>query len=1237
MTEAWNIIGKYKEDNPYYLTQHHLDSFKEFVTKSIPSILQSQNPYRIYKGLEKVTIDRQVVEQYRYEIHLYFGGEDGSKIFVSPPAVYDDTGDTNVTRPMYPNEARLRNFTYSFMLSCHVDIVYKIRNGKEVETYKKTLEHVRLGKIPLMLHSHICLLHGQPRSVLQSMGENPYEYGGYFVIRGKEKVIVSQERMTDNNMYLSIRQDPDDHYSHVVEVRSQSEDTSQVSRSNSIRITRKNDDLMVFIPRLRQPVPLFVVFRALGLTTDREIIETIFPDWEAIPSRIKLVLTRACYLAYPVSSQPEALNMLRYLTKGKTLDHVQYHLRFDFLPHLGSDNECKTYYLSVMTRMLLELYLGVRNPTDRDSFHFKRVDLPGVLLSELFRDYYRKFLNSMSLGIDHTYEYNQNIYQNTDFTNVINEANHYKVFNSNIIENGILSGFRGNWGTSRPVPENRVGVVQELQRLSYYGTLSHLRRIHLPLPSSAKIVAPRRLHASQWGVICPVETPDGGNVGKIKTMSISCRVSSGSDPSHAHGILKFLGLQPVTPTSHHSDTQVYLNGKYIGVTDTPEKMVDRFRLYRRTGWVDSYTSIAWKISDRMISVLTDSGRLMRPLLWIDVATQIPEFYRETRDKEIRGNVLLRQSWKSLVMGDAPLLPEKILEDSPEAEKVLSGLSPFDYFRVDSSSKDVEKLEQYLANHTGVIEYLDVEEENTTMISFTNPSREESKGDTEAPKPRYTHREIHPSLVLGVQALIIPFMEHNQFPRNLFSSGQTKQSIGMYTLNYRHRCDLAGSVLYYPQQPLVSSKYVDLINKNTAPYGINAIVAVACYSGYNQEDSIIFNRSSIERGLFRHVYFRTYQVTESLESRFTSETRMLNPIKESATSLSPGHNYDKLDAHGVIQVGQPVDEHTIIVGLGYYDTGDDGQKILVDCSVHPKKGTHGAIHRVFIDSDQGGIRTIKVVVREERIPEIGDKFSSRAAQKGTIGMILPEQDLPYTSMGVRPDMIVNPHCFPSRMTLGQFFEGIFGKSGAVGGFTADATPFTNPTQPGPAIGKILGGYGMEQYGNEIMYNGMTGVQMETEIFMTPIYYMRLKQLVHDKNQSRATGPRNNLTQQATSGRAHGGGLRIGEMERDSILGHGASQFLQESFMVRGDRYHSLVDPQSGLLAPPLKSPGLSKGDNTNDNTNDNDNLNDIQHPNKKTAEDIMTKPSRTVIETPCALKLLFQELQSMSIAPRVVID
>ena len=160
-----------------------------------------------------------------------------------------------------------------------------------------------------------------------------------------------------------------------------------------------------------------------------------------------------------------------------------------------------------MTRMLLELYLGVRNPTDRDSFHFKRVDLPGVLLSELFRDYYRKFLNSMSLGIDHTYEYNQNIYQNTDFTNVINEANHYKVFNSNIIENGILSGFRGNWGTSRPVPENRVGVVQELQRLSYYGTLSHLRRIHLPLPSSAKIVAPRRLHASQWGVICPVETP----------------------------------------------------------------------------------------------------------------------------------------------------------------------------------------------------------------------------------------------------------------------------------------------------------------------------------------------------------------------------------------------------------------------------------------------------------------------------------------------------------------------------------------------------------------------------------------------------------------------------------------------------------------------------------------------------------------------------------------------------------
>ena len=242
------------------------------------------------------------------------------------------------------------------------------------------------------------------------------------------------------------------------------------------------------------------------------------------------------------------------------------------------------------------------------------------------------------------------------------------------------------------------------------------------------------------------------------------------------------------------------------------------------------------------------------------------------------------------------------------------------------------------------------------------------------------------------------------------------------------------------------------------------------------------------------------------------------------------------------------------------------------------------------------------------------------------MVLPEEDLPYTRYGVRPDMIVNPHCFPSRMTLGQFFEGIFGKAGTVGGFTADATPFTNPNQPGPAIGGILEGYGMEKYGNEIMYNGMTGVQMETDIFMTPIYYMRLKQLVHDKNQSRATGPRNNMTHQATSGRAHGGGLRVGEMERDAVLGHGAAGFLQESFMVRGDGYKYQIDRSSGLTSAKKAH-------------NDDEIIHPTQQAIQKSLGSIDNVAARklTTIETPYALKLLFQELQTMSIAPRIILQ
>ena len=341
--------------------------------------------------------------------------------------------------------------------------------------------------------------------------------------------------------------------------------------------------------------------------------------------------------------------------------------------------------------------------------------------------------------------------------------------------------------TTKPIPENRVGVVQELQRLSFYGSLSHVRRIHLPLPSSAKIVAPRRLHASQWGVICPVETPDGGNVGKIKTMSIACHISSGSSRETVIQKLRFLGMNYVNTTNHHLDTRILVNGAYVGVTDDPERLVDRFRLYRRTGWIDRYVSIAWKITDRMISILTDTGRLMRPLLWCHDPETVA-YYREDR-----GRKLLLKGWDALVVGDAPVLPE-----TARKTKKSEIEDPFNFYQTGDSLKTqssfetaVQKLENLLQQHTGVIEYIDVEEENTCMISFNHhPQKTEAANPDDSPLPKYTHVEIHPSLMLGVQALIIPFMEHNQFPRNLFSSGQTKQSIGMYALNYRHRFDLS---------------------------------------------------------------------------------------------------------------------------------------------------------------------------------------------------------------------------------------------------------------------------------------------------------------------------------------------------------------------------------------------------------------------------------------------------------------
>jgi DNA-directed RNA polymerase II subunit RPB2 len=458
---------------------------------------------------------------------------------------------------------------------------------------------------------------------------------------------------------------------------------------------------------------------------------------------------------------------------------------------------------------------------------------------------------------------------------------------------------------------------------------------------------------------------------------------------------------------------------------------------------------------------------------------------------------------------------------------------------------------------------------------------------------YTHSEIHPSIILSAVALNIPFPEHSQYPRNVFSCQQTKQAVGVYSSAYNTRFDTFAHILNYPQKPIVTTRYKKFTDVDKLPYGENAIVAIASYSGYNQEDAVILNQTSIERGMFQSLYLRSYSEKEEITD---DGTQMLfgNPNQYKNIKKSKTLNFDKLDENGFIREGMYVDDKDVIIAKCGYNKDS---KITSVSGKTINFGTSGIVDKVIVIKNRDNLRTCQIRIRKQKIPDIGDKFSSRPGQKGICGMTLPQTEMPFTKEGIVPDMIINPHAIPSRMTINQLLEVVLGKSSCLGGYLGDATPFQNNDIHDYA--KLMEKYNYEEWGDEIMYSGITGEQLKTSIFIGPTYYQRLKIMVADKMHSRGTGRMQALIRQPAAGRANDGGLRIGEMERDSILSHGITDFLKESLMERSDKFTVNINEKTGLIS------------------NKQDESEDVQ------------------IQIPYAMKMLLQELQTMSIAPRLV--
>jgi DNA-directed RNA polymerase II subunit RPB2 len=1242
-TIPWNIIDKLFNDNPNLLVAHHIDSYNEFMTNGIRQIFREHNPIVFQKEKDEKT------DTFRNVSRFYLGGKNGDKIYYGKPVIYDETGTTSRVHYMYPNEARLRNMTYGVTIHYDVDVEFdNVITGEYEEqgeegdesstetamaivskgkTITMTLPQILLGKFPIMVHSNLCILTGLPKDVAYNLGEDKNDHGGYFIIDGKEKIIVSQEIFADNMLYVQTRS-PDDKYSHSVEIRTVSEDTSKPERKLRVYMVAPtprytNGQIVVEIPNVKRPIPLFILMRALGVISDYDIIETCVLNMSENRDIIEL-FRPSVHDANRIFTQRAAIEYIGVFIKGKSVIQAQHILTNFFLPQIGELNfQSKAFFLGYMVNKLVRVKANIDKPIDRDSLKFKRIKISGKLIHSLFNEYYAQQIKRIRTLLDFKYNYNSAILSER-FTDIVKE--YEDIFKDRIVEEGMRRAFKGDWGGSEFTKQ--AGIVQDLNRLSYNSAISHLRKVNLPLDASAKVIKPRLLHGSQWCLMDPVDVPDDG---LQKHFAISAHVTNGCNGSDmTRWLLKEPGINLLALEKYPKDflyhqTKVFVNGAWIGVVTDPELVVDRIKTCRRLSFIPVHISCSWDIQFREIQIFTDGGRACRPVYYYNHDKQAFAFQA---NKTVLKLLKERKfSWNELVGGFG--VKRINYNEFYNTDDVTSIMKLYDNL---PEGITFERMAPRMA----VLEYIDASEENNSLFAF-RPDDKVKEGSAQ-----FTHSDIHPSLMFGVMGNLISFPENNQLPRNTFSCSQSKQAVSMYNTSFLQRFDKMGVVLNAGQIPLVKTRYLKYFNNEQNPYGQNAIVAIMCYNGYNVEDSILFNEGSIKRGLFRTSYYNMYETREdskqSSGERVDSRVVNMNDYQQQNAVVNAGrgegYDYSNLDANGLILENTMVTEKSVLIGQVVTNSKNPGR--VVDASVRPKKGQIGYVDKTYITeaaNPEIPSRIAKVRIREDRAPNIGDKFASRCGQKGTVGLIIPEKDMPFTADGVRPDLIVNPHAFPSRMTIGQFVETIMAKACVVYGAFGDCTAFVNLGNKQATFGSMLQKENYSSTGTQILYNGATGEQIESEIFIGPTYYMRLKHMVKDKINFRARGPNTNLTRQPVQGRANDGGLRIGEMERDGVIAHGATRFLQESMLVRGDNYYMAICNKTGMTAiynpdnDVFMSPMADGPIQFNDALTDNPKLVNITRFGR----------SFSVVQIPYSLKLLIQELQTMNCVMRIITE
>ena len=1161
----WAIIEAYfKNAHLKQLIRHQIESYNYFVSNQLQNTIEMFNPLNIVSEHDYI----KEHNLYRLEIKINF-----KNLSIHRPQIYENNG---VTKIMFPQEARIRNFTYASGMTIDLDIEYIIRNGDNYSNkviQKNELKNIHIGKLPIMLKSNICILNQYTHLDHLQTGECKMDPGGYFIINGSEKTVLGQERAAENQISC-FNVSKNSKWTWQAEMKCVPRNKCISPKQIYIMIMNKNNlgpCIYLQIPRLKNPIPIFIIFRVFNVISDKDICEKILLNIECSNNKnIKKMLHALKgsiiegneYLSYDEAFNVITQNVIftpinvdKETGIKKKHEFAKEVIKNDIFPHCDSNIE-KIYMLGYMTNILLQVSFGWMEESDRDSYINKRIDLTGTMLNNLFRNYFNKLVKDMQKQIIR--EINNGSWKsNEKYENIINTTNIYKIIKSTTIENGIKRALAtGDFGIKQ-INNNKVGVAQVLNRLTYISSLSHLRRVNTPIDKSGKLVAPRRLHSSTWGFLCPAETPEGGAVGIVKNLSYMAHITI---PSYNNGLFEIITpliekLENLKTYEMYNKVKVFVNGCWIGISYNPENLISILKEKKYSGIINIYTSIVFDTHNMCIKICNDAGRLCRPLF--------------------------------RVINNKLLITNNIFND------------------IKHNKLSFDDLLTNLNIKNSIIEYIDSYEQNSALISM---DIEHLSSKTN----QYTHCEIHPSTIFGILASCIPFPENNQSPRNTYQSAMGKQAMGVYVTNFDNRMDKTAYVLSYPMRPLVDTRLMNIIQLNNIPSGEQVIVAIASYTGYNQEDSILFNQGSVDRGLF----LATILHTEKDEDKklYGNEEIRGKPDKLKTKNIKFA-NYDKVNNNGVIPENTIVNDRDIIIAkvLPIKENKNDSTKVIkyLDESKIYRTNEETYVDKNYIGRNGDGYNFCKVRLRNIRKPVIGDKFSSRHGQKGTIGNIIPEKDMPFTENGLRPDIIINPHAIPSRMTIAQLKETLLGKVLLQLGLYGDGTSFSKLNIE--TITKELSKVGFESNGNELLYNPLTGEQLNSSIFIGPAFYQRLKHMVSDKQHSRSIGPMVNLTRQPAEGRSRDGGLRFGEMERDAMIAHGCSSFTRDRLYTASDSYYIYVCNKCGMIAAFNNQEHIHLCNTCN-------NRSDFKY-----------------VELPYSCKLMFQELITMNVAPRIICE